>query len=124
LLFRPEAGPGGLQPGVLMSLVAWNHHYIRDGEGVEELYDLSTDPFEKLDWSKAADRGPILSAFRAMLLDVLDESPGSTEVERAYLKDYRKALRAQVDRRTVGQVASESPAASPDRPRGSGRPDS
>ncbi len=29
-----------------MSLVALGHHYIRDGMGVERLYDLKTDPFE------------------------------------------------------------------------------
>jgi arylsulfatase A-like enzyme len=110
LRFRPEAGPGGIQPGFRMSLVAWDHQYIRDGGGREQLYDLSTDHLERLDLAAATDRGPILSAFRAMLLEVLTESPGSTEVERVYLRDYREALRAQLDERPTGRLASESPA--------------
>jgi arylsulfatase A-like enzyme len=105
---RPMAGPGGPFPGFRMSLVAWGHQYIRNGEGGEELYDLSKDPLEKVNAAPSPESRAVVEAFRAMLLDVLDESPGSTEVERAYLKDYRQALRSQVRGASAGKLAGES----------------
>src|SRR5262249_43439133 len=83
----PQPGPGGLLPGFQVSLVAWNYHYIRDGEGSERLYDLIRDPLDRINLAASADRKGEVEAFRSMLLKVLNDHPGSVEVERAYLED-------------------------------------
>ena len=43
-----SAGHGRRHSGFQMSLVALGHHYVRDGMGDEQLYDLKTDPYEQL----------------------------------------------------------------------------
>ena len=42
--FQDSARARARHPGFQMSLVASGHHYIRDGMGVEQLYDLRSDP--------------------------------------------------------------------------------
>ena len=96
MLLRPMAGPGGVLPGFRMSLLSWNFHYIRDGEGGEELFDVVGDPVERVNLAGAEQHKAIVEAFRAMLLDVLAESPGSTEVEKVYLRGYRRSLETLV----------------------------
>ena len=105
LLVRPQAGPGGTSPGFRMSLVSWNLHYIRDGEGGEELYDMLKDPLENRNLITSEEHVPVLGALRTMLLDVLNESPGSTAVEQTYLQSYRRSLESQVRDRDTGPVA-------------------
>jgi arylsulfatase A-like enzyme len=105
MLLTPQAGRGGVWPGFRMSLVAWNLHYIRDGEGGEELYDMVGDAYESRNLLTSEAHGPVLRAFRAMLLDVLTESPGSTAVERTYLQDFRRSLESVVREGAAGQVA-------------------
>ena len=75
-----------------MSLVALGHHYIRNGLGDEQLYDLRTDPFERVNLMGPASGNDEVAVFRQMLLDVLTDNPGSIEVEKAYLATYRRWL--------------------------------
>jgi hypothetical protein len=42
-----------------------------------------------------------------MLLKVLNDNPGSAEVERAYLDDFRRSLEAQVRMGSAGRVARD-----------------
>ena len=64
-------------------------HYIRDGDGGEELYDLLERSAREAGTSSRSAEHKYQSSerFRAMLLDVLTENPGSTEVEAAYLHE-------------------------------------
>ncbi len=92
---RPPLGPG--TGGFQMSLVALGRHYIRDGRGGEQLYDLRVDPYEQTNLMKPAYGKQGVEVFRRMLLQVLTDNPGSAEVEKAYLKPYRKRLAALVE---------------------------
>ena len=94
----PDRGPAprGTAPGFQMSLVASGHHYIRDGMGGEQLYDLPSDPFERINLMESRRRRQKVGAFRRMLLEVLTDNPGSVEVERAYLDSYRQSLKSLV----------------------------
>lgn len=103
VLLRPQAGRGGAEAGFQMSLVEWNLHYIRDGEGGEQLYDITADSLERIDLAGVPDRKPTLAAFRGILLGVLDESPGSPAVETTYLRAFRESLRAQVRGASAGE---------------------
>lgn len=53
--------------GDLESLVVDDHHYIRNGDGREELYDLSADPEERRDLVGSEAAGPRLAILRARL---------------------------------------------------------
>ena len=75
-----------------MSLVAAGHHYIRHGMGLEQLYDLRVDPSERINLMASSIGDRRVGAFRRMLLEVLTDSPGSAEVEKAYLEPFRKWL--------------------------------
>jgi arylsulfatase A-like enzyme len=80
-----------------MSLVARGHHYVRDGFGNEQLYEVNRDPFETVNLMGSAEGAEAVVVFRRMLLDVLAQNPGATEAENAYLDAYRKWLRSLVD---------------------------
>ena len=84
-----------------MSLVASGRHYIRDGTGSEQLYDLRRDPSELVNLVDSAEGNQVLGAFRRMLLDVLTDNPGSIEVENAYLKPFRQWLKSLVQADSV-----------------------
>ncbi len=88
-------------PGFQMSLVASGHHYIRHGMGLEQLYDLKVDPLELVNLMASTASAHRVGEFRRKLLEVLNDNPGSVEVEKAYLEPYRKWLEALV------QVAHE-----------------
>ena len=79
-----------------MSLVARDHHYIRDGLDAERLFDLAFDPFEMKNLIDQADGKQKVKVFRQMLLDFLADNQGSVEIEEAYLKRFKDRLRAQV----------------------------
>ena len=95
---RSSLGPAlGHAPGFQMSIVASDHHYIRDGAGDERLYDLRNDPFEQVDLMKSADgkreRGGLPQ-----------DAPRSAEREprlgrggTGLLESYRRSLKALVD---------------------------
>jgi hypothetical protein len=86
------AGPDHCNPGFRMSLVALNHHYVRDGQGLEQLYDLRTDPYEKFNLIGPTSSDDDVARFRWMLLAVLTDDHGSLEIEKAYLAAYPNSL--------------------------------
>jgi arylsulfatase A-like enzyme len=90
--FRPQPRDRLSREGMQMSLVASGRHYIRDGTGSEQLYDLTRDPFETVNLMGSAPGNQAVHVFRRMLLEVLTDNPGSIEVENAYLKLYRQWL--------------------------------
>jgi arylsulfatase A-like enzyme len=92
IAFEKQPGHGREHPGFQMSLVASDHHYVRDGMGVEQVYDLRLDPFEQVNLMGSAVGDEVVPVFRRMLLDVLNDNPGSVEVEKAYLANYRRWL--------------------------------
>ena len=53
--------------GDMVSLVTDRWHYIRNGDGIEELYDLTTDPSERTDLAASAAVADDLARFRAYL---------------------------------------------------------
>ena len=105
--FGPRPGPGGFEPGVQMSIVSSGFHYIRNGVGDEQLYNIIKDPFEKLDVLRSGDQRGRVIPFRRKLLEVLNENHGSVEVERGYLQGFRRSLAGLVnqDSRTVADRA-------------------
>jgi arylsulfatase A-like enzyme len=54
--------------GPMKSLVAGGMHYIRSGDGSEELYNLRSDPEERLNLAGAPAAGEVLRRFRAGLV--------------------------------------------------------
>jgi arylsulfatase A-like enzyme len=66
--------------GDMYSLVSGDLHYIVDGEGREQLFDLSTDVWERNDLAGRAEAEPHLRRFRA----VLDSMAGPAASRRAY----------------------------------------
>jgi len=50
--------------GDLTSLVTGRYHYIRNGDGKEELYDLEADPAEERDLANTAEGRDLLEQFR------------------------------------------------------------
>lgn len=67
----PEADPnGGRSPvcrGPMVSLVSGGWHYIRNGDGREELYDFQADPDEALDLAGTPEGAGVLRSLRAGL---------------------------------------------------------
>jgi arylsulfatase A-like enzyme len=53
--------------GDMRSLVMDQVHYIRNGNGVEELYDLSSDPFEERDLAGSSEGRAEVGRFRLKL---------------------------------------------------------
>jgi arylsulfatase A-like enzyme len=82
--------------GFQMSLISQGWHYIRDGAGPEQLYDLTKDMGELKNLANSADGKMELQTFRRLLLDTLSDNAGSVEVEKAYLKPYRQQLKSLV----------------------------
>jgi arylsulfatase A-like enzyme len=87
---------GREHPGFQISLVASGHQYVRRGVGVEQLFRLTSDPYEQFDLMKSPDGQRQVGVFRKLLLEMLTDNPGSAEVETAYLKSYREWLEALV----------------------------
>ena len=93
---QPHSSQGPVTGGFQMSLVASGMHYIRDGRGGEQLYDLRTDPYEQNNLILLPVGMHGVGVFRRMLLEVLNHNPGSVEAERAYLKPYKQRLETLV----------------------------
>ncbi|HSK18802.1 MAG TPA: sulfatase [Longimicrobiales bacterium] len=66
LSFRPATYP--VSRGDMRSVVIDPYHYIRDGDGREEIYDIRNDPLETLELS--ADPG--MNSARALLREAVD----------------------------------------------------
>ncbi|AGA24665.1 sulfatase [Singulisphaera acidiphila] len=79
----PEADPnGGRSPvcrGPMLSLVADGWHYIRNGDGREELYDFEHDTAETNDLAGSADKAEVMRTLRARIAEGSD--PGRPVVE-------------------------------------------
>jgi hypothetical protein len=54
----------------MSSVVGSGMHYIRNGDGVEQLFDLSTDPDEQIDLARREDAAPRLAWFRRTLAEL------------------------------------------------------
>ena len=94
--FQPQPQDKLSREGLQMSLVALGRHYIRDGTGSEQLYDLNRDPSELVNLMDSVEGKQEVGVFRRMLLGVLTDNPGSIEVENAYLKPYKAWLKSLV----------------------------
>jgi arylsulfatase A-like enzyme len=103
--FQPQAPNGLGGRGFQMSLVALGRHYVRDGIGSEQIYDLTRDPFETVNLAGVAQGDQMVDAFRRMLLSLLTEKPGSSEAESAYLRPYRQWLRSVVEKSPAPRAA-------------------
>jgi hypothetical protein len=55
----------------MKSLVADGYHYIRNGEGTEELCNFRSDPAEERDQARSGDGGDQLARSRASLQEIL-----------------------------------------------------
>jgi hypothetical protein len=51
----------------MKSLVINAVHYIRNGDGIEELYDLETDPAEERDFARSSAGIAMLDDFRKQI---------------------------------------------------------
>jgi arylsulfatase A-like enzyme len=105
LAFQSRLGGGAVFRDFQMSLVASGHHYLRDGMGSEMLYDLSNDPSERVNLVGSPLGDQAVGVFRKKLLEVLTNDPGSTEVEEAYLRPYRRELNALIPESPLPRVA-------------------
>jgi arylsulfatase A-like enzyme len=92
-----------------MSLVALGQHYLRNGVGTEMLFDLRWDPYELVDLAGSSNGDQSVRVFRRMLLGVLTDNPGSSEVENAYLARYKQVLKALVEREPQQVAAGTGP---------------
>lgn len=106
--FSEQAGQTAFQPqpsrrltGFQLSIVALGRHYIREASGVERLYDLTKDPFERINLIDPGETSEAAAVLRRMLLELLCDNPGSPEVEGAYLKRFRNRLQADVQDATL-----------------------
>ena len=66
-IFLTNQGREPAAKGPMKSLVAGGMHYIRSGDGSEELYALKTDPEERLNLAGAPVARQVLQRFRASL---------------------------------------------------------
>ncbi len=62
----------------MKSLVSDGYHYVRNGDGTEELYDFRGDPAEERDLARSGEGGAQLARFRTSLQEILARS-GSGE---------------------------------------------
>src|SRR5262249_29788480 len=62
--------------GPMKSLVAGGMHYIRSGDGSEELYNVWTDPQERINLSGAPAARELLRRFRAGLDNMVGKQQG------------------------------------------------
>jgi arylsulfatase A-like enzyme len=74
-VIRPERGRGSGQTGFTLSLVADGLHYLVDGRGHEELYELASDSGELRNLKTDPGREPALDRFRNSLFAMLGEDP-------------------------------------------------
>jgi arylsulfatase A-like enzyme len=109
IAFQDQSGHVRGHPGFQMSLVAADHHYIRDGMGAEQLYNLTTDPYELANLASSTHGNDKVAVFRKMLLGALTDNPGSSEVEKAYLTTYRKQLGELVRENTASSHPLNEP---------------
>lgn len=59
--------------GPMKSLIGWGMHYIRTGDGAEELYVLASDPEERMNRAEQPDARDSLLRFRSHLSSIFPE---------------------------------------------------
>jgi len=92
---------------VQMSVVApYGVQYTRTSNGIEGLFNLWKDPLAVFNMVGTPEGEALLAPSRRMLLEVLNENPGTAEVEAAYLKAFRRDLAELVDKGDAGKVAT------------------
>ena len=101
---RPQIHRDQSRYGVQMSLTAPGRQYTLDGFGSEQLFDLDRDPSESVNLIDSDLGKQALGMFRKRLLYELDASPGSAEVENAYMKAFRQTLRSLVEQSPAPQT--------------------
>ena len=87
---QPEWFPAS--KGSMSALVHRGVHYIRNGDGTEELYDLARDPAENSDVASLAAYAPSLAESRNRLQDVLRNGTLAAGPTRAGARSPAKAL--------------------------------
>ena len=94
---------------VQMSVVGRGRHFVRDGFGIEQLYDVNRDPFETVNLMDSTEGRNEAAIFRRMLYDELARNTGSDEAERSYLGAYRQWLKEIVEEKTAvrARIGSE-----------------
>jgi hypothetical protein len=55
----------------MKSLVGWGMHYIRSGDGTEELYNLTSDPEERINGAGMPGAQKIIQRYRSKLGSLL-----------------------------------------------------
>ena len=70
-LFLTNEGREPAAKGPMKALVAGGLHYIRSGDGSEELYNLETDRKEQTNLAGLPSAGVTLQSFRAALVGML-----------------------------------------------------
>jgi arylsulfatase A-like enzyme len=72
----------------MWSILDGTHHYIRNVDGREELYDLASDPWERTDLSQSVDGAALVEALRTRLTEQApDAVAGSREPEPANVQN-------------------------------------
>jgi arylsulfatase A-like enzyme len=92
-VIRPERGRGSSQRGFTLSLVAERLHYLVDGSGQEELYELEADQREVRNLKNDPGRSPALDRFRNALFDML----GDDGIASGTARNNKKHLRMLVE---------------------------
>jgi arylsulfatase A-like enzyme len=62
-----------ISKGGMRSVVLEQYHYIKNGDGREELYDFENDPFEQADLSGSVEGRRQIAKFRSALTEALQE---------------------------------------------------
>jgi arylsulfatase A-like enzyme len=70
--------------GNMQSVIVGRHHYIRNGDGREELYDVAADPWEITNLAKAANSQQVIDVCRSALMSALSDPAGSAGVVRPH----------------------------------------
>jgi len=95
--------------GNMQSLVADRYHYIKNGDGHEELYDFENDRWEKHDLSRSGEGHQVLARYRVYLEAFLQFRPKSV-LETNAAQQGRKPLRnTGLNKQEVTKVADEYP---------------
>jgi arylsulfatase A-like enzyme len=63
----PNHGESPACQGAMRSAIGWGYHYIRRGDGQEQLFDLSEDSAEERDLSKSVHGQAVVTRFRSAI---------------------------------------------------------